>query len=353
MAEKISVQPVARLKVPLGLGVSAIALACLAAAWWARPAAAQDDAAAQRTASVGPAASSRGAAPVLPPKASRTPAVGCLIGPERVADIGSPVTAVVTSVHVDRGDLVRRNQPLIVLDGSVEQAGLQAARARAAIEADIGAAEATLALTRQKHERMEGLVGEGFVAKQAVEQSRAERDVAEQKLAQARAQLTVQRREISVVQAQLGLRTLRSPFDGVVVERFTNAGERAEDKPLLRVAKLDPLRVELVLPASRWGSVAKGDALPIVPELPGAVAVSAKVTHIDRMLDAASNTFRVRLALPNPGNRLPGGARCRLEGPADGAAGEPAARSAPAQAMPTATTRPAASPGRPRLKITV
>jgi multidrug efflux pump subunit AcrA (membrane-fusion protein) len=43
------------------------------------------------------------------------------------------------------------------------------------------------------------------------------------------------------------------------------------------------------------------------------VALSARVTHVDRIIDAASNTFRVRLALPNPGHRLPAGARCKVD----------------------------------------
>ena len=106
---------------------------------------------------------------------------------------------------------------------------------------------------------------------------------------------------------------MRSPFAGVVVERYANVGERVEERPLVRVAMLDPLRVEIVMPASRWGSVAVGHQLAVVPELPGAGTLTARVTHVDRLIDAASNTFRVRLALPNPGHRLPAGARCKVD----------------------------------------
>jgi multidrug efflux pump subunit AcrA (membrane-fusion protein) len=117
---------------------------------------------------------------------------------------------------------------------------------------------------------------------------------------------------------------VRSPFRGVVVERFVNAGERVEDKPLLRLAMLDPLRVEIVMPASRWGSVAVNQSLSVVPELPGAGSMAARVTHVDKIIDAASNTFRVRLSLPNPGNRLPAGARCKVDEPGLSATSLPA-----------------------------
>lgn len=269
-----------------------------------------------------PAASSLGpaGAPASQPlsnssRAPRAAAVGCLISPKRVTDIGTPVTGVVAQMHVERGDAVRKGQALVLLESHVEQASLGAARARAAIEADVQAADATLALARQRQERSAQLARDGFVSPLVAEQTRTEYEVAQQKLAQARGAKQVQQHELRVVGAQLGQRTLKSPFDGVVVERWVNTAERVEEKPLLRIAQLDPLRVELVLPAARWGSLAKGSPVSIVPELPGAGAVVARITHVDPMLDAASNTFRVRLDLPNPGHKLPAGARCKAELP--------------------------------------
>ncbi len=248
-------------------------------------------------------------------RAPARPAVGCLIGPEAVADIGTAVTGVVTAVMVDRGDSVRSGQVLVQLENEVEKSNFEAARSRATLDADVRAAEANLVLAGQRLVRAAGLVKDGFASPQTLEQAQTERDVAEQRLLQARAQKTINAHELGLVRAQLGLRTLKSPINGVVVERFVSPGERAEDKPLLRVAQLDPLRVELVMPAHRWGSVAPGDHVALQPELPQASLVQARVTHIDKMIDAASNTFRVRLTLPNPGHQLPAGARCRVEGP--------------------------------------
>jgi RND family efflux transporter MFP subunit len=248
-------------------------------------------------------------------RAAARQAIACLIGPERVADIGSPVIGVVAAVKVDNGDAVREGQPLVLLGADVESAGVHAAEARSAIDADVRAAEAALALARQRYARAVQLESQGFVSSQASEQARAEQDVAAQRLAQARGQRKVAASELGVVRAQLGQRTVRSPFDGVITERFVNAGERVEDKPLLRLAKLDPLRVELVLPAARYGTLAIDQRLDVQPELPGAAPRAARVTRIDKVIDAASNTFRVRLALPNPGHKLPAGARCKVDLP--------------------------------------
>ena len=46
---------------------------------------------------------------------------------------------------------------------------------------------------------------------------------------------------------------------------------------------------------------------------PHGLAVTATVTLVDKVLDAASGTFRVRLTLPNPGDAIPAGMRCKAE----------------------------------------
>ena len=130
---------------------------------------------------------------------------------------------------------------------------------------------------------------------------------------QAREQREVSRQEREVASAQLGQRTIRSPIDGVVAERFVSAGERVDDKPLLRIAKVDPLRVQLVVPVALYKQIAIGGSAKVMPELPGAVALTAQVTMVDKVIDAASNTFRVHLELPNPDGALPAGLRCKAE----------------------------------------
>ncbi|MDO9072782.1 MAG: efflux RND transporter periplasmic adaptor subunit [Rubrivivax sp.] len=270
-------------------------------------------------ASVVIAASAASAAPLTPGGTAAGVAaprpLGCLIEPDRVADVGSQLVGVVQQLHVERGDVVRAGQALVVMRADVELANLRVAQRRAAVNADVRAAEASLALARQKVVRAEALVAQGFVSEQASELARGEHELAAQKLNQVASQRDIWHQEHRVAEAQLALRTVRAPFAGVVVERFATAGERVEEKPLVRVAVINPLRVELMVPTAQYGRVKPGDRLSIQPELPGTAPVMATVSHVDRVLDAASNSFRVRLVLPNPQHRLPAGLRCRAELP--------------------------------------
>ena len=66
----------------------------------------------------------------------------------------------------------------------------------------------------------------------------------------------------------------------------------------------------------------------------------ANVALVDKVIEGASNTFRVRLSLPNPGNVLPAGLRCKAELPGSEppAAPRPVSRStSPPQLSPQLT----------------
>ncbi|WP_052162064.1 efflux RND transporter periplasmic adaptor subunit [Aquabacterium sp. NJ1] len=251
--------------------------------------------------------------------------LGCLIEPDRVADVGSQSTGVIEKLHVERGDVVAAGQLVARLSAQVERASLSVAEAKAKADAETQQAAAAYELARRKLERTKDLVRRDFVSDQALDQAEAEARVAEQRVEQARETQRVAQREFQLSSAQLSQREVRSPFAGLVVERYRTEGERIEREPVVRVARIDPLRIEAIVPAVQFGTIAAGQVATVKTDLPDYAVLSAKVTLVDRVIDPASNSFRVRLSLPNPGNRIPSGVRCRI---AFGAA-DPAPSGAP------------------------
>jgi multidrug efflux pump subunit AcrA (membrane-fusion protein) len=227
--------------------------------------------------------------------------LGCLIQADQVAELGSAVTGIIDSIKVERGDTVRRGQVLATLRDAVERAQIDVARSRAEIEAEIRGAQANLDLANDRQRRANDLFARNFVSSQAVEQADADVRIAQEKLQQARDLQRVSKRELDLAEARLS--------------------ERVEERALLRVAKLNPLRVEVVLPNTLYGSIEPGMVADIRPDLPGLDLINATVTRVDKVLDAASNTFRARLELPNPNNRIPAGVRCKASFANAGGAG--------------------------------
>jgi RND family efflux transporter MFP subunit len=241
--------------------------------------------------------------------------LGCLIEPQRVADVGAPGYGVIEEVMVERGQAVRRGQPLVVLRSDVERANVDAARQRAGAEAEIAAAVASRDVARIKLKRTQELLQLGFASGLELDTAKGEFEVADQRLAQARESQMVASRELKSAEAQLQQRTIRAPFDGVVTDRLTQPGERADGRPLVRLAMLNPLRVEVIVPASLYGQLREGQAIGIQPDFAGADLMQAQVQQIDRLIDAASGTFRVRMSLPNPKREIPAGVRCKAQLP--------------------------------------
>jgi RND family efflux transporter MFP subunit len=239
--------------------------------------------------------------------------LACLIEAEKEADIGVPGIGIIARMAVERGDLVSKGQVLAHLEADIERASVAVASVRAQADAEIKAATAAHELAQKKLARARQLMEVGFLSREAVEQADIEASLTHNRIQQARETEALAQRELDLSRLRLAQRSIRSPFDGVVIERYRNEGERVEREPILRIAKLAPLRVEVILPASQFGKVVPGTSVPIRTDIPGARDLTAKVVLVDRYLDAASNTFRVRLQLPNPDHRIPAGLRCNAE----------------------------------------
>ena len=138
----------------------------------------------------------------------------------------------------------------------VERAALAVARERA--DADRARSRPPSASRRWRSsdlQRARELMGEQFVSKAYVERAKAEAQVAGGKTVQAEERRRLSAREVALAQAQLSQRIVRSPIDGVVVDRYLAPGEYVEQKPLLRLAAIDPLRVDVLVPAVAFGRV--------------------------------------------------------------------------------------------------
>jgi RND family efflux transporter MFP subunit len=235
----------------------------------------------------------------------------CVIEPERVVKLASQATGLITRLDVGRGDAVRAGQVLGTLSDEVERANLALAQARASNDHDIAAAQARLGYLQRRFGRASQLASGNLVSRNASEEAEAEMKVAENQLRVAVLNHEIARLEVAQAEALLRARALVSPVDGVVMERLLQPGEfRHDQSPVFTLAQIDPLRVEVFVPAALHGRIRPGMVGEVTPEVGPGGPVSAEVVVVDPVMDAASGTFGVRLLLPNPDRALPGGVRC-------------------------------------------
>ena len=237
----------------------------------------------------------------------------CLLEPWQVVEVRSAVDGVIAAITVNRGDAVRRGQPLVVLQSAAEKAGVDSAHFRARMDGQIAAARNRIDYATKKLARLTELQKDNYSSAQARDEADAEKRLAESEL-----QSALEARELARIEARradelLALRTLAAPFNGVVVDRMLNPGDLAESgagrKPVLKVAQIDPIRADVPLPAPLFGQVRPGTRARVTSAVGGG-SFDAVVRHVDRVIDAASGTFVARLEVPNPHGVVPGGARC-------------------------------------------
>ncbi|MGM1053719.1 MAG: efflux RND transporter periplasmic adaptor subunit [Pseudomonadota bacterium] len=237
----------------------------------------------------------------------------CLIEPSASVAIGAPSEGLLEAVLVERGDVVKHGQPLARLTADLEAITLRIAETRAANRTSIESGRQRVEYFGAQHRRSAQLRERELVAAEDLERTRTEEVLArsEFEIAELEHQLALLEAERS--QILLAYREIKSPVDGMVLIRNMHPGEYVnEQSSLMQVVALHPLHVEAFLPIDRFPEVEPGMVLTVETPPPFAGAHDAEVVIVDRVFDAASGTFGIRLALDNEDLTLPAGIRCSL-----------------------------------------
>jgi RND family efflux transporter MFP subunit len=236
----------------------------------------------------------------------------CVIEPHEIVDVASRLDGIVDIIEVERGDFVTTGQTLVQLDAGVEAAAVAAARSRATASAEIESNNISTEFALRRRDRLDALYQEAAISGDQMDEITTEANLMGFQLQRARENRRIAELELARSLEILARHTIVSPIDGVVVQRFLSPGESTEDQPILRVAQIDPLRIEVIVPVMAFGSLRIGQQAMVYPEAPKEGAFPATVSIVDRVADAASGTFRVRLSMPNPGYAVPSGLNCRV-----------------------------------------
>ena len=206
-----------------------------------------------------------------------------MMEPYVTVNVAAQVSGILEEVLVQRGDVVTKGQVLATLRAGVEKA-------------DVEQATALLDFNRRKLARNQELIAKGNISANDGDEMETEIRKDEAILHQAT--------------ARLEMKTIRSPVNGVVVKVDLAAGEYVGEKPIMTIVQIDPLNVEVVVPVSEYGTIKKGMHAEVRPEDPVGGVHTGKVTIVDRVVNAASGSFGVRVELPNHNLAIPSGLKC-------------------------------------------
>ncbi|HEY9157861.1 efflux RND transporter periplasmic adaptor subunit [Candidatus Binatus sp.] len=208
-------------------------------------------------------------------------------------ELSSNVSARVRAVRVRAGQRITLGEILIEMDPSDLDAGV--AQARAAV----AGAQAELARSRADWRRYSALYSRGSATAQ-------ERDAAEAAYRSARAHAQQAEAAVAAGKSALAYATVRSPVEGVVMDRMAEPGDMAmPGKPLLRVYDTRAVRATFAVPEALLKSIRPGSPVRINVDAVHR-EFAATITEIIPAADPASRSVTMRADLPAGAGLQPG-----------------------------------------------
>ncbi len=214
------------------------------------------------------------------------------------ANVGSTVSGPVQAVLVDFNSQVRAGQVLARLDPTPFQQRIVQAQAQLAQQ------QAQLAVAQSDFQRYQLLQQRGFASEQLMAQQRAARDTARAAVASAVAQ-------VATTRTDLDRSIIRSPIDGVVVDRQVNVGQPVaaslQAATLFVIAQdLSRLQANITVDEADIGEVQEGQSVQFTVDAFPDRQFEGRVSQVRQQGVAESGvvSYTVVVEADNPGRSL-------------------------------------------------
>ncbi|MDS3861461.1 efflux RND transporter periplasmic adaptor subunit [Thermosynechococcaceae cyanobacterium BACA0444] len=262
--------------------------------------------------------------------------------PNQDVVLRAQVEGQVLSLGVDVGDRVAQGQVLARLDAALLRAAVieaeseLAARRSEVVQAQaqvnnarIAVEQARLNLQQSQSDaaRLKQLLASGAIAAQTAEQAETTAQTQRQVLASTQAQVQTAQEGVAIAQgrvqaqaaivkqtqARLQYALIRSPLNGVVLERLTETGNLVQPgNELLRIGNLNQLRVVVELSEREAADLGVGQSAEITLDAAPNETLSGRVSRISPAAEATARLVPVEILINNPQQRFGSGQLARV-----------------------------------------
>ena len=216
------------------------------------------------------------------------------LNPVVLVNVGTQVSGTVKKLYVDFNDRVKAGQPLLELDDAL----LAATERQSA--ANVINAQAALELALANETRIAALFKQEYVSRQEYDQAR-------QSLKSAQAQLALAQAQNQRDRVNLGFTTIRSPVDGVVVDRVIDLGQTVaasfQTPVLIKIAQdLSEMRIDTAFAEADIGNIREGQSVRFTVDAFPNRNFTGEVQQIRLNPTNTQNvvTYNVRITVANP-----------------------------------------------------
>lgn len=199
-------------------------------------------------------------------------AVGTVAADESI-DLSANVTEVVTALHFEDGQQVKKGTLLVELSANEEEAALSAAKSQ-------------LSEHEREITRLQNLVKDGAAPEARLEERRTLAEVAKQNILEA--------------EARLADRQITAPFDGWLGLRRISVGALVSPGTVIvSLDKIDRVKIDFSVPETYLGLVKPGAVLEARTEGTDEQIFEGRLTQLDTRIDPVTRAVAARALIAN------------------------------------------------------
>jgi len=218
------------------------------------------------------------------------------------SDVAPDASGRVMATPVDVGQFVKQGTVLVKL--RAVDAGLRLDEAKAAAsraEANVRLVESQNTLAQTTAERYGRLLATGDLSREVADQAKTQAETSTQNVATARASLAEAQAQLALAEKAVADVVVSAPFAGFISARNVSVGEYVQPStPVIKLLKVDPLRLQLVVPGIETGHVSRGQRVTsTVDAFPGQVFLG-EITAVNPAIVQQSRSLIVEARVPNP-----------------------------------------------------
>jgi RND family efflux transporter MFP subunit len=213
----------------------------------------------------------------------------------------------VREVLIKEGNRVKKGTLMASLVDKAECIELERLMALAEDTTRFEAAEADLQQKRADMKKLQRASEQGAATKLEIEHATLAVTTAELQVRMEKFQRLQHQQNRDKLKAQLERMQIVSSISGEVEEIKIEPGESVEALvPVIRVVQNDPLWIDVPVPLAEGRKLKVGSRVKVSFPEAGTQPVQGRVIHVASVADAASDTRRVRVEVPNPDRRIAG-----------------------------------------------
>ena len=245
---------------------------------------------------------------VLIPLAAYAEALQGITAPNADITLSFVVAGRVSDVRVEPGATVEKDQLLVYLYDEPERIQSQQLKMLSQDRTKINAAKAELAQKQVDLKKLEQAQLKGAASVWEVEHLYLNVRIAELSLQSAILEQRQYQQRYEHALSQLARMRLAAPIAGLVEEVNVEEGESIGTLgPVIRIVQNDPLWIDVPVPITQALDLKVGqDAWVTFPGATAEASPNGRIINISAVADAASETLRIRIELPNPQKRPAG-----------------------------------------------